>query len=112
MDQNLLIPIAVIVFVLLMRFKFVFSKKKIKELIANGAQIIDVRSPAEFSSGANQRSTNIPLDQISSKSDQLDKNAQYVVCCASGMRSRSAMMIMKAKGIKNITNAGPWTNTL
>ena len=112
MDQNLLVPIAVIIFLLLMRFRFVFSKKKIKELIANGAQIIDVRSAAEFSAGANSKSINIPLDQISKKASQLDKNAQYVLCCASGMRSKSAMMILRSKGFKNLINAGPWSNTL
>ncbi len=112
MDQNLIVPIAVIAFIVFMRFRFVFSKKKVHEKIANGAKILDVRSPAEFAAGANPKSINVPLDQVAKYAEKLDKNAEYIVCCASGMRSKSAMMILQSKGVKNIVNAGPWTNTL
>jgi rhodanese-related sulfurtransferase len=35
-----------------------------------------------------------------------------VVCCASGTRSAAAAAILKARGFKEVVNAGPWTNTL
>lgn len=89
-------------------------KKKIPQLMKNGAVIIDVRTPAEFNFGHNEKSINIPLDQfkieISKKIN--DKNKTYILCCASGARSANAMMIMKACGYNHVINAGRWKNTL
>ena len=43
------------------------STADVKEMIDNGAVIIDVRTPMEFQGGHVAGSKNIPLDRISSK---------------------------------------------
>ena len=78
----------------------------------DGAQIIDVRSPAEFATGANPKSINIPLDRLEKEAASLDRKQKIVLCCASGMRSGMAVSILQKLGFENVTNGGPWTRTL
>ena len=79
-----------------------------QELIANGAIIIDVRTPGEYSQGKPANSQNVPLDKIDGKIDEIKKlNKPIVLCCASGMRSAKATSILKNKGIEAY-NGGAW----
>lgn len=84
------------------------KKDRIKEMLNNGAIIVDVRTPNEFASGHVSGSKNIPLAEISTEIAQLKKqNKPIVVCCASGMRSAQAKTILKGEGIE-VENAGSW----
>ncbi|MCB9359983.1 MAG: rhodanese-like domain-containing protein [Flavobacteriales bacterium] len=78
------------------------------ELIANGAVLIDVRTPAEFAQGNAKGSKNIPLDTIDSKVKKIEQlNKPIVLCCRSGMRSGQATAILKRHGIEAY-NGGTW----
>lgn len=110
--QNFLIPIAVIAFFSYRFYKFNQVKKNISNYVNNGAVIVDVRSKNEFQLASNPNSLNIPLDELNSKTKELTNQKMIIVCCASGTRSAMAMGILKKNGIKNVINAGPWTNTL
>ena len=79
-----------------------------KELIRNGAQIIDVRTPGEFKSGHIRGAVNIPLQTISSQMGRIKKDKPVITCCASGMRSASAKSILKSNGFENVYNGGGW----
>lgn len=81
-----------------------------KELKAQGAQIVDVRTKGEFASGHLKGSKNIPLDQLSSKLKTLNKDKPVITCCASGMRSASAKGILKQNGFSEVYNGGGWAN--
>ncbi|AZQ62223.1 rhodanese-like domain-containing protein [Flammeovirga pectinis] len=82
-----------------------------KELIDNGAKVIDVRSTGEFSSGHFKGSKNIPLDQVSKRMPEILKLGEpLIVCCKSGMRASNAMSTIKKAGVKEVYNAGGWTN--
>ena len=84
-------------------------KVDVHELLRNGAVLIDVRTPAEFSSGNAKGSTNIPLDKISTKIEKIKQLKKPVVlCCRSGMRSGQATSILKGAGITEAYNGGPW----
>ena len=84
------------------------KSESIQEFIEKGAVIIDVRSPGEFSGGHIKGSKNIPLNEISSKIDEIKKqNKPVITCCASGMRSSQATSILKQNGIDAI-NGGGW----
>ena len=84
------------------------KSQNIQEFIAKGAIIIDVRSPGEFSGGHIKGSKNIPLNEISSKIDEIKKqNKPVITCCASGMRSSQATSILKQNGI-DVINGGGW----
>lgn len=81
----------------------------IGELIAQGAQIIDVRSRGEFAGGHIKGSINIPLDQLHDNMKKL-KGADHpiITCCASGMRSGTAKQFLKGHGFTNVHNGGSW----
>ena len=49
------------------------SSEEIKEMIANGAVIIDVRTPGEFQGGHVAGSKNIPLQTIGNRIDEIKK---------------------------------------
>lgn len=83
-------------------------KVDFKELMKNGAQIIDVRSKGEYSSGHIKGSINIPLDSLSGNLNKIKKDKPVITCCASGMRSASAKGILKSKGYTEVHNGGGW----
>ena len=91
--------------------KKLFGGKSVdyKELIANGAQIIDVRTPGEFKGGHIKNSKNIPLQQLQSQIKKLDKKKPVITCCASGMRSVSAKGILQNNGFE-VYNGGAWSS--
>lgn len=43
------------------------SSEQIKEMIANGALLVDVRTSGEFASGSVKGAVNIPLDRVSAQ---------------------------------------------
>lgn len=93
-------------------FKKLFGggSDKIREMLAAGAVVIDVRSPEEFQSGHVQGAKNIPLPEIKSRKKEIIKLGKPVVfCCASGMRSGNATRIMKSEGL-NCENGGGWAS--
>jgi phage shock protein E len=83
-------------------------KVDFKVLVSQGAQIIDVRTPAEFNAGHIHGSVNIPLQTISSQLKRIHKGKAVITCCASGMRSASAKSILKASGYAKVHNGGGW----
>jgi phage shock protein E len=103
--------LAAVLFAYLRRF-FMFRAvvKNLPNFLKEGALIVDVRSPEEFSNGNVKGSVNIPLQEIHYKADGLKKEQTILVCCVSGNRSGMATNILKGKGFKNVINAGPWVN--
>lgn len=80
------------------------------ELIANGAVLIDVRTPAEYANGKPRNSKNVPLDKIGGKIGNIKKlNKTVVLVCQSGMRSGRATAMLKREGI-DAHNGGGWHN--
>lgn len=78
-----------------------------KQAVEAGAVLVDVRTPAEFAEGHAERSVNVPVDQISSKSEALwDKKTKLVVVCASGHRAGRAVEALRARGYTDVTNGG------
>jgi phage shock protein E len=80
------------------------------ELMAKGAQIIDVRSPGEYAGGHIKGSKNIPLQSLSNSLGKLNKEKPVITCCASGMRSASAKSILQSNGFKEVYNGGGWSS--
>lgn len=82
-------------------------KTDYKELVNQGAIIIDVRTKSEFATGHIKKSRNIPLDTLQSKTSSFKKDTPIILCCASGMRSGTARRSLKAKGF-DAYNGGGW----
>lgn len=86
-------------------------KTNYRELIENGAVILDVRSKPEYDSGHIKGARNIPVDRLRQNLDKLKRNNKPVItCCASGMRSASAKSILKANGFEQVYNGGSWSS--
>ena len=78
------------------------------EKITEGAIIVDVRSAGEYAGGHVKGSKNMPLGNISAKLETIKKwDKPIIACCASGMRSGSAVSVLKQNGIEAY-NAGSW----
>jgi phage shock protein E len=89
--------------------ELIFGKKvNLKELISNGAVILDVRTKGEYQSGHLRNSINIPIDNLPKNIKKLNKNRPIITCCASGARSASARRILKSNGFEEVFNGGSW----
>lgn len=77
-------------------------------LVATGAQIIDVRTPGEYSGGHIKGAVNIPLQTLGNQLNKINKEKPVITCCASGMRSASAKRILEANGYSEVYNGGGW----
>jgi rhodanese-related sulfurtransferase len=81
----------------------------LKEAIENGAFLVDVRTPAEFSEGSVRGAVNIPLDKIANQLSRFAGKTNIVVFCRSGMRSSQAKGVLEQNGVENVINGGSWT---
>jgi phage shock protein E len=77
-------------------------------LVKGGAQIIDVRTKAEFQQGHIKGAINIPLNNLSNHYAKMKKDAPVITCCASGVRSAQAKSILVANGFTQVYNGGGW----
>lgn len=103
-----IVAVAVIAaFFLLKRMSFV-PEKTAREHLANGALVIDVRSPEEFRSGHVPAAVNIPLGELCDgvPNRVKDKNQTLLVHCLSGGRSAIAKQQLKAMGYTQVFNLG------
>lgn len=79
----------------------------VKEKIAAGARIIDVRTEDEFADEAYPGAVNIPVGALPNRMKELEpKDKPIVVYCASGARSAMAAQMLKASGWTDVVNAG------
>jgi rhodanese-related sulfurtransferase len=86
------------------------ARRRIPALLKEGAQVVDVRSPAEFFAGHAPGSVNVPLQDIEQGAKALDPNKWVIVCCASGTRSAMAGRKLRNLGFSRVLNAGSWRN--
>ncbi len=77
-------------------------------LIEQGALLIDVRTPQEYSQGHLDNALLIPHDQLASRIGELggDKTREIVLYCRSGGRAGKAETTLRQHGFNNILNAG------
>jgi rhodanese-related sulfurtransferase len=79
-----------------------------KQLVQDGAVIVDVRTPAEYQGGHIKGSINVPLQSLQGSLGKIPKNKTVITCCASGMRSASAKSTLKSAGYAAVHNGGGW----
>ncbi|MFT6397187.1 MAG: rhodanese-related sulfurtransferase [Bradymonadia bacterium] len=77
------------------------------ELVANGAQLLDVRTPGEFSGGHIDGAVNIPVQELSGRLGELSQAQPVVVYCRSGARSSNAARSLQAAGFEAVHDLGP-----
>lgn len=94
--------------ILYVRFSGVrVSGSDARTLVANGATLLDVRSSEEFGGGHIDGATNIPVQELAGRSDELgDKETPIVVYCQSGGRSAMAKRLLENQGFANVHDLG------
>lgn len=94
-------------------FSALFGKtdnSQLTEIVKDGAFLVDVRTPAEFSAGSVKGAVNIPLDKVPSQLSKFKNKKNIVVFCRSGSRSSQAKSILENNGFHNVINGGTWQN--
>jgi rhodanese-related sulfurtransferase len=110
MPTDYIIPGLVLAFVAWRVVSSMLAKRRIPALLQQGAQMVDVRSPAEFASGHAAGSVNIPLSELEQGASTLDPDRWVIVCCASGTRSAIAGRRLRGLGFSRVLNGGSWRN--
>ena len=78
-----------------------------KRLVAEGARLLDVRTPGEFAGGHIPGAILIPVQEIERRVNELEpKDKPIVVYCASGGRSASAAHFLTLSGYKEVFDLG------
>ncbi|MGT2801529.1 FAD-dependent oxidoreductase [Streptococcus henryi] len=87
---------------------------ELKDELAKGKVLLDVRTAAEVANGRFPDAVTIPLDDLRSRLAELDADKEYIVSCHSGLRSYLAERILKQKGFKvaNLDGAYSLYNTV
>lgn len=82
------------------------GKQDLTGIINDGAYLVDVRSPREFSQNHVKGSVNIPLDSIPSQLAKFKNKTHIIVFCRSGNRSSQAKSFLEQNGFANVVNGG------
>lgn len=71
-----------------------------KAMISDGAKILDVRFEEEYQESFIPGSVLMPLPELRSHIPELDKNTEYLILCAAGIRAAAATLLLRQKDIK------------
>ena len=67
-------------------------------------RLLDVRRPMEFEIGALPEAQLIPLHEITTRLDEIDRETPTVVYCHHGSRSMQAVRYLRQQGFSQVTN--------
>jgi rhodanese-related sulfurtransferase len=74
------------------------SREEAKQLLDQGAQLVDVRADHEWEAGRIAGATHVPLPQLPERLGEIDKERPVVVYCRGGNRSTMATAALADAG--------------
>jgi rhodanese-related sulfurtransferase len=74
------------------------SREQAQKLVADGAQLIDVRAEHEWEMGRIEGAKHLPLAELSERVGEIDKDRPVVLYCRGGNRSTMATEALVAAG--------------
>jgi glyoxylase-like metal-dependent hydrolase (beta-lactamase superfamily II)/rhodanese-related sulfurtransferase len=77
---------------------------ELQGLVAQGANVLDVRKKSEYDSEHVVNAENAPLDFINDSMQQINKDKTYYVHCAGGYRSMIFISTLRARGYDNLVD--------
>jgi rhodanese-related sulfurtransferase len=78
-----------------------------RELVEQGARLLDVRTAGEFAGNGLPGAINIPLRQLEQRAGELGSKVRpIIVYCQSGHRSQRACAILAARGFSTVRDLG------
>jgi rhodanese-related sulfurtransferase len=75
-------------------------------MLREGAFLLDVRQPEEFTAGHAPEAVLVPLDQLGARQDEIPTDQPIVVVCRSGGRSAKAAEALVNAGYEAVNLAG------
>lgn len=102
------LPAALAIFFLMISRGRELSETDAAQYLRNGAHVIDVRSPAEFTGGHLADAINIPLGEVEAEIPRRfpGRKQALLLHCASGMRSGLAQKKLQSLGYTHAFNLG------
>ncbi len=82
------------------------SPTQARELLAGGAQLIDVRTPHEWEAGRIGGSAHIELGELSARAGEVERQRPVVFYCRGDSRSEMAAAAFEADGYQTAVLAG------
>ncbi len=73
----------------------------LQSMLAEGAELLDVRLPMEFKQQHIKGSKNIPLIFLRMKAASLDSSKKHIIYCDTGRRSSAASFLLNEKNIES-----------
>jgi len=74
------------------------SRAEAREMLEKGAQLVDVRADHEWEAGHLPGAVHIPLDQLSQRAAEIDKDRPVILYCRGGNRSAMATTALAEAG--------------
>jgi rhodanese-related sulfurtransferase len=74
------------------------SPERAQELVRDGGELIDVRTPEEHEAGHIEGDRPIPFDHLKDAASELPEDQPVVLYCRSGDRSGAAVQALRASG--------------
>jgi phage shock protein E len=81
-----------------------------RQLVADGAHLVDVRTPQEYARDALPGAVNVPLQNLLAGIQQLEKDKPIILYCASGARSQQAVQALSLFGYSSAHDLGGLRN--
>ena len=82
------------------------SHAEAEAMIGRGGQWLDVRYPSEYQFDRLPDALNIPLGEVRSAVNLLERSREYVVYCQTGRRSSAAAFLLAQRGFNTYVLAG------
>ncbi len=81
--------------------------REARQLVAQGALLLDVRTPSEFAERHVPGAVNIPVEQLKERLAEVGpRGREVVVYCHSGARAGVAAMMLRKAGYSRVHNLG------
>ena len=108
MIRNILIGVAVFVILKFILSGHIDKNEDLAGLLKEGALLVDVRTPREFSNGHIKNAVNIPYDSITAgiKKKAKKKDKPIILYCHSAARAGVAKKMLVKAGYTRVINAG------
>lgn len=86
------------------------SVVELGERLRRGAEIVDVRSAAEWAAGHIEGARHIPGGDLPERLAELPRDATLHLVCATGYRSSVAASVLRRRGFQNVANVAGGVN--
>lgn len=77
---------------------------KVRDLVEEGAYIVDVRERGEYANGHIKGAKNIPLSELRDRVNEIPKDKKVYLHCRTGQRSYNAALALQNLGFEDVYN--------